>query len=143
MDNCNKIKNTCTDSTFATCIDYENDLGENTNITSDCVTIDDTTKDLYELVDALYDQIDLTGLGADCITYIGSKTLKEVLEKYEEEICELKTRVTELETVAICNMSIESCDLSLGILVDSCGEVPTSLSPLLQAMITQINLNTV
>jgi hypothetical protein len=141
MDNCNKIKNTCTDSTFATCVDYENNLGENTKITVDCVTLDDTTKDIYDLVDDLFELIDLSNLGESCMPYIGIVTIKSVLQRYEQEICDLKDRVEELETTAICDMPIAGCDFQLGPLVDLCNEVPVTFGQLLQVMITQINNN--
>jgi hypothetical protein len=142
MGNCNKIKNTCPDSTFATCVDYENTLGDNTKLNQPCITLDDTTKDLYELVDDLFDKVDLSEVPNDCLSYIGDKDIKKVVQKYEEEICMLKEKVATLESTAICDMSIEPCDLELGSLVDSCGEVPTTLKGLLQTMITQINTNT-
>lgn len=142
MGNCNKIKNTCTDSTFATCVDYENTLGENTKLDQPCITLDDTTKDQYELIDELFETLDLVDVPSGCLTYTGEPDLKKIIEKYEEEICTLKEKVETLETTHICDLPIEACNFSLGGLVDECGDVPTTWGQLIQTLITQVNTNT-
>jgi len=142
MTNCNKIKNTCPDSVMAPCVDYQGALGENTKITSDCVTIADTTEDLYEITDEIISDIDTSELGNECITYPSGLNASKALKTHEEEICELKSQIEVLQTTALCDMSIQGCGLSLGILTDACDEPITTFGQLLQAMIDQINANT-
>lgn len=139
MNNCNKIKKTCTDSTFATCVDYEGDLGQNTKITSDCVTLHQTTEDVYSLIDEILENTDLTGIGEDCLIYAGEKTFKKIINRYEQEICTLKDEVKDLKETDLCNRSITECGLELGALVDLCGYIPATLGELLQVILTKLN----
>lgn len=145
MKNCgNKIKNTCGEKTYATCTYYETLVPEFSSLTGqDCNTIEETTEDTYTLIGEIKDEIDLSGLdGGTCeLVYdldLNDKVVvKNVLKKYEEEICLLKSRVLELETTAICNIDITSCEFTdLG--VDPCGSPITTLGQTLQYILTQI-----
>lgn len=142
MNNCNKIKNTCPDNTYATCVDYQGEIGEKSKITEGCITIHDTTEDIYQLIDQIFESIDMTELGSDCILYGTEKNLKAILKRQEKEICDLKSEVEILKTQKLCDISIEGCNLSLGILTDVCDEPLTTFKSLIQAMINQINTNT-
>lgn len=135
-----KIKKTCTGSkNYATCISYEKGLPPFTKVQGDCATIEETTEDTYELIGELREQTDLSELGENCLTYIKDAEnkirVKEVLLKYEEEICLLKQKITDLETTDICSKSLTSCNLEFGTLVADCGEQITTVGQLFQALI--------
>lgn len=145
MKNCgNKIKNMCGEKTYATCTYYELEVPAFSNlIGQDCITIEETTEDIYEAVGGIKSEIDLSDLGNDCLTYVleedGKKIVKNVLIKYEEEICNLKDKVTQLENEAICNKIITDCVDLTGI-VDACNSPINTLGELLQYLLdnTQI-----
>lgn len=88
-----KTKNTCPDRQYASCTFYETDLPEFSKIEDDCVTLEETTEDLYTLVGEIKDRIDLSELGNECITYIeveGKIFVKNALLAHEQKICELE-----------------------------------------------------
>ena len=139
-----KTKYTCGDTTYATCVKYEKTLPEFTKITDECYTIEETTEDLYEIVGEVISEIDLSALGQCAeIDYLDENTkiiVKNVLLKYEEEICTLKTKVAELESTAICDLPIAGCNFSLGTLADACDNPPQTFGELLQVLINQHNV---
>lgn len=139
MKNCgNKIKNMCGEKTYATCTYYELEVPTfSTLVDQDCNTIEETTADLYEIVGGAKSEIDLSNLGEDCLIYVkeeGRNIVKNVLLKYEEEICTLKGQVSYLENEAICNKSITNC-VDLNGIVDSCNEQISTLGELLQYLV--------
>lgn len=140
---CNKTKHTCGDPNYATCITYEKELPDFTKIEDDCYTIDETTEDQYLILGDIKNEIYLSDLGKKCLSYVLDENdkiiVKNVLLKYEEEICNLKQEVSTLKTTSICNTSIESCNLDFGDLVDGCGEKPKTLKETLQLILNTIN----
>jgi len=141
---CNSIKNRCFSETFATCVRYELDVPTFSNIKDKCKSIEDTTKDLYELVGEVKENIDLSDLGNKCLNYTevgGKKLVRSVLLKYEQEICDLKDKVKNLESgSSICNKSIEGCGINFGTLEDECGNPINTLGEALQAIVDKINI---
>lgn len=136
MKNCgNKVKHTCSEKNYATCIHYEGNVpvfsGLNSLVKSGgCITIEETTEDQYNILEGIKAELDLSALGQDCINYgINPKTVKSVLLKYEQEICDLKQKVQVLETTAICDMNITDCGLTLP--DNPCGGTFSTLGELL------------
>jgi hypothetical protein len=139
MKNCgNKIKNMCGEKTYATCTYYELEVPTfSTLLDQDCITIEETTADLYLAVGEVKSEIDLSSLGDDCLTYVkeeGRNIVKNVLLKYEQEICDLKSKVNYLENEAICDKIITDCVDLTGI-VDACNEQISTLGELLQYLV--------
>src|SRR5690606_13744263 len=117
-----KIKNTCGSSkTYAPCVYYELDLPDFSTIEEDCVTLEDTTSEIYNLIKDIREQLDLSDLGGDCLTYtLDSENrivVKNALLKIEEKYCELEAKVVALENTNICDTPINDC-IDLGTLVD-------------------------
>jgi hypothetical protein len=139
MGNCNKIKNTCPDSIMAPCVDYQGALGKNTKITSDCVTIADTTEDLYEITDEIIEDISVDELGNECIVYPSDLNTAKALKTHEEEICELKAQIEILQSTALCSLPIDGCGLQLGNLTNNCDTPIVTFSDLLQLMLDNLN----
>ncbi len=140
MKNCgNKTKHMCGEKTYATCTYYELDVPTFSSLVDqDCITIEETTEDIYDLIGGIKSEIDLVALGQDCINYgVNPKTIKSVLLKYEEEICDLKSKVEVLETTAICDKIITECVDLTGIL-DQCNSPVNTLGELLQYLLDNI-----
>lgn len=132
MKNCgNKVKHTCSEKNYATCVYYELEVPDFSSLVDqDCITLEETTEDQYNILEGIKSEIDLSALGQDCINYgINPKTVKSVLLKYEQEICDLKDRVNTLETTAICDMNITDCGLTLP--DNPCGGTFSTLGELL------------
>lgn len=131
----NKVKETCGDVIYATCVDYEGTLGDNTKITDSCVTIEETTEDLYAITDEIISNLDTSGLGNLCLTYptTGGNVLpKTVLEVYEEKICEFEQKFTDLNDLE--NLDISSWNVNFGCLEDSCNQPVLTLGGFAQAV---------
>ncbi len=135
---CNsKIKHTCTGNLqYATCVQYELELPEFSEL-GECVSIEETTEELYTLVGGIKDEIDLSDLGEQCLEYTleeGKIIVKNVLLKYEEELCSLRERVLELETRPLCEMPLGDCIDTL-CLVDPCDNPITTWGQLIQILV--------
>lgn len=109
MKKCNKVKNTCASKTFAICTSYEGTINSGSEYTDEsCLSIEETTQDIYNQLE----QLDLSDLGESCLDYVeedGKLLVKNVLLKYEQEICSLKEEVEELKNRPFCNQPITSC----------------------------------
>lgn len=140
--NCdNKIKNTCSEKNYATCIYYEGAIPSYSPlINENCVTTEEVILDLYAENTSLKSNLNLSIIGTDCLQYVlegGQLKVKNVLLKYEEEICVLKEKVRILEEQAICDKDITQC-LDLTGLSDQCTVPITNLGQLLQYLLTNI-----
>ena len=122
---------------FAPCISYETSLPTFSKIT-DCANLDETTTELYNLVGEIRNQTDLTALGTKCLTYVldseGKKIVKNVLLKYEQEICDLKLKVKALEERQLCEIPIRDCLPSLGCLALPCSTSIITLGDWMKAV---------
>lgn len=146
--NNNKLKHNCGIKTPSRCVFYDLDLPEfsKLNILNDCITIEETTEDLYNLTDLVLSSIDTKDLGKQCLTYEVSQNkykpseniifIKDVLLKFEEEICSLKNNnKTEVDIIK---------NLDFKCLQGPCDNNIDSLETLLQVLINEIcNLKSV
>ena len=142
MKNCgNKIKNTCSEKNYATCIYYELEIPTISSLAGEnCVTLEETTEDIYEILQGVLSDISIEALGDDCITYPtvqGQATkIKDVVLKLEEEICNLRAEVDILKTTAICNTDISHCEgLDLSSLDNGCVGGVKTLAQLLDYLL--------
>ncbi len=135
-----KVKETCGENVYATCVDFEGTLGANTKITDSCVTIEETTEDLYQITDEIIDGLDTSGLGTLCLTYPltgGVVLVKSVLETHEAKLCELETSIADLSDLQ--NVDITGwTGLDLSCLNGVCATPPQTLGELLQALTDQV-----
>ena len=93
----------------------------------------------YNILEDIKSEIDLSALGQDCITYgVTPKTVKNVLLRYEQEICDLKDRVNTLETTAICDINITNCGIDLSGINNNCSSQVTTLGELLTYLVDNI-----
>ena len=137
-----KIKNTCGEKLYATCTYYELEVPSFSGlINEECYTLEETTEDLYNLIEEIKEDTELSELGESCLEYVvGSEknTVKKVLLKYEEEICTLKEKVKTLEETAICDKNITEC-VDVSGLEDACSDPILSLGQLLTYLVTKVN----
>lgn len=141
MKNCgNKIKHTCTEKNYATCIYYELEVPTFSSLVGeDCITLEETTEDQYNILSGIKSEINLSALGQDCILYgTKLKTVKNVLLTYEQEICDLKDRINTLETTAICDINITNCGIDLSGINNNCSSQVTTLGELLTYLVDNI-----
>lgn len=141
MKNCNKTKYTCGDSaTFAECTNFEGTPNPQSELVEEnCLSIEDTTQDQYNQLESVWDEIDLSALGNLCLEYIeteeGKIIVKNVLLKFEEEICNLKEKISELESTPLCDRLLDTNCLDLKCLTDACNNTITTYGELFQALI--------
>lgn len=117
---CNKVESTCTTKNYATCIIYESEVNEVSELSDHCaLSIEETTQDIYNQLE----EINLSELGETCLEYIldpnDKITVKNVLLKFEEQICTLKEQVITLQNRQLCDLPIGECLESL-----DCLELP-------------------
>lgn len=134
-NNCQgKIKHTCGSTNYATCIQYEGNKNTDSQYDeNDCLSIEETTQDIYNQLENL----DLSALGELCLSYVqedNKNIVKNVLLKFEEEICTLKEKVEELENRPLCEMPLGAC-VDTKCLVDTCNENISTVGQLLQALV--------
>lgn len=139
-NNCNKIKQTCGATNYATCIEFEGTTNTQSELSEDCsLSLEETTQDIYNQLEA----IDLSELGEKCLEYVktteGKIIVKNVLLKFEEEICDLKEQVEILQNTAICETSITGCDFDFNGLVDDCNNgQPENFKQLIQLILDNL-----
>lgn len=144
-DNCDKeIRYTCGKKVNARCVDYEGDHSECSELNCcDKPTVHDTLEDISNQLTTICQSIDVSALGEDCLNYEGTPvTVKDVLLKLEQEVCDLKDRIQEEENCpTVFQQDISCLNLNYECLSDPCGDPPSNLTELLQSMITQICAN--
>lgn len=138
-----KKKLRCGVKNYATCTYYESEIPSFSPLsTEECITIEETTEDLYNQISDIKEQTDLSALGEQCLTYTASGdvlAVKDILLKYETEICTLKSQVQTLQTTAICDKDITQCGIDLTGVSDICDNPITTLGELLNYLVLQVN----
>ena len=136
-----KVKHTCTGSIqYALCTQYETDLPEFSEL--ECPSIEETTEELYNLVGEIKEQTDLSELGERCLEYLLDENdkivVKNVLLKFEEEICNLKEELELVKNRQICDTPITECLPDLGCLALPCDTSIVTLGDWMLAVQTKI-----
>ena len=133
--NChNKIKHTCSTTNYSTCVHYEGSVNTDSQYDeNDCLSIEETTQDIYNQLENL----DLSALGELCLSYVqedNKNIVKNVLLKFEEEICNLKEELETVKNRPLCEMPLGDC-VDTKCLVDACNENISTVGQLLQALV--------
>lgn len=124
----------------ATCVEYQTELPTFSEI-GECPSLDDTTKELYDLIGEIKTENDLSALGNLCLEYttIGGKNIvKNVLLKFEQKICELEDEIDTLKTTATLDKSLVGSGLDFKCLTTECSDEISTYKELFQSMITKI-----
>lgn len=137
-----KVKHTCTGSIqYALCTLYETDLPTFSEL--ECPSIEETTEELYNLVGEIKEQTDLSELGERCLEYLLDENdkiiVKNVLLKFEEEICNLKEELETVKNRQICDIPITEClPNGFDCLIGDCDNSIVTLKDWMLAMQTKI-----
>ncbi len=102
-----KRKNYCLEKVQAICTQYKGTVSQNSELTDDdCLTIEETTQDIYNIIDIIMNVIDLSDIDYDCLTIEfeddENPTLKEIINKLIKEICLLKENSNNNPSVSPC-----------------------------------------
>ena len=138
-----KPKHTCGDrSSNARCVFYDLNIPSFSKLSdSECVTVEETTSDLYNLVSWLRESINIENLD------IRDLDLQSVLDSYEptkqrylvKDVLEgIISQVDDIKKLAESNDTNSGLELDFKCLVSSCGAPITSLKDLLQALIDEV-----
>ena len=138
-----KPKHTCGDrSSNARCVFYDLNIPPFSKLSdSECVTVEETTSDLYNLVSWLRESINIENLD------IRDLDLQSVLDSYEptkqrylvKDVLEgIISQVDDIKKLAESNDTNSGLELDFKCLGSSCGTPITSLKDLLQALIDEV-----
>lgn len=139
MGKCDKIEDTCGKKHNARCVEYEGTVNSQSELSTDCNSVHNTTEDIYNQLEDIQNSINLEGLGEDCITYVqeGDKlTVAEALLGLESKVCGLVSESTDCNPIFDADITCLNLDLDC-LTTDPCGEPITTFKQLLQAMIIQ------
>lgn len=141
-----KIRSTCGKTVNAKCVDYEGPLRADTTLNEECgcYDLEDVIEDINIGIDDINNEIDVSDITSDCITFEtnedGEIVIEEVVKKTVAKVCEL-SQSFEDEFVADCppvfGKDITCLNLDMKCLADACGAPITNLKDLLQALIDQ------
>lgn len=142
--NCsNKIKHTCGTTNYSTCIHWEGTVNTQSELVDEtCLDQELIDQDQYNQLEDIWNEIDLSELGNQCLEYLTDENdkivVKNVLLKHEEEICILKERVLELENRQLCDFPIAECNIDLDCLSLPCDQSIATVADLFNALITKV-----
>jgi len=132
---CNNKKNRCAGTIIsAICTKYIGNLPSYSELDPDCVSIEETTEELYRNQEEILDSLDLSELGNDCIEYQQQSPklkTKEVLYAFESEICDIKDKLS-VNVFQEMNLDFKS-------LTDPCGNDIANLKTFFQTLIDEID----
>ena len=142
MKNCNRISHTCGERTYLICSEYEGSVNTDSSLIEEsCLNGQEVVQDIYNQLENL----DLSALGELCLEYTqasGKNIVKNVLLKFEEEICNLKEELEIVKNRQICDIPITEClPNGFDCLALPCDTSIANLGQLLDAMITKICQN--
>ena len=137
--NCNKIKHTCSSTNYATCIQTEGEVNTDSELFEvECMNLQENLDDIYNQLENL----DLSALGELCLTYVqedNKNIVKNVLLKFEEEICNLKEELEIVKNRQICDIPITECfPNGFDCLIGDCDNSIVTLKDWMLAMQTRI-----
>lgn len=104
-----KTKSRCGKKQYSACIFYEKDLPDFSEL-QDCVTIEETTEELYNLVGEIKEELDLSTLDNECLTFPSIVNLKSVLQLLITTMCQQKEQIEALQELTT-TMSEQISDL--------------------------------
>lgn len=139
MKNCNKISHTCGERTYLICSEYEGTVNTDSSLIEEsCLNGQEVVQDIYNQLENL----DLSALGELCLSYVqenNKNIVKNVLLKFEEEICNLKEELEIVKNRQICDIPITECfPNGFDCLIGDCDNSIVTLKDWMLAMQTRI-----
>lgn len=142
---CNSINNTCGETHYAACTQYEGALPAFTTLAAaNCYTLEEIIADIYQIETGIKDEIDLTDLLANSITYTlvdGAVIVKNALVKHADMLIAMQAQLDALTNGTDEIFNISGWGLNFDCIADGCANPPVYLKDLIQLMITQICAN--
>jgi len=138
-----KLKYTCGRRENARCVFYEIALPDWSSLLSeDCVTLEETTQELYKELSSMREFFDFDNLVEDCVSYVyedvDNQKLSEVINPITQELCALQDAFQSQGENSICNVSISDCNIDTACLDDECATGLNTIGDLLQALIDKV-----
>lgn len=100
--NCGRydITDSCGDRYYATCTFYQTELPEWSSLsTQNCVTLEETTEELYEEITDIKDELDNSELTGGCINFLSEDPKqKDVNIAFQEKICEISEQLNKISS---------------------------------------------
>ena len=89
-----KITNMCGQTIqYASCVRYEGTVPQFSNLDSTCNSLEEVSQDTYTILGGIKNEIEMT-VSNSCITYTEPKTVNSVILQMNQELCDLKNRMT-------------------------------------------------
>jgi polyhydroxyalkanoate synthesis regulator phasin len=94
-----KIKNNCR-KVNSSCVSYENEVPEFSDLYEEgCLSIEETTEDLYNLIGDIKEELDFESLRNGCITYPSDELkILDVLTAMQDFICSQQETINSQQT---------------------------------------------
>lgn len=140
----NERKHYCLEKVQAICTQYKGTVAECSSLDSDdCLTIEETTQDIYDIIDVIKNVIDLSDIDYDCITIEfeddENPTIKEIIQKLIEEICLLKNDQSSNPSTNPCEIDLSECNINTDCLDnDPCTNGLSTLPEILNSIIAKL-----
>jgi hypothetical protein len=140
---CGKQSLECGDKVYAPCVYVEIDFPLFSEYNEEeCVTLDEVLIELYEEVEQIKEDIDIIGFQS-CLNYGSTeKTIPNITQKHEDEICTIKTDIENLQDACtFLDMDISGCGIDVSCLQDDVCNNPiivTTVGALFQTLIDKI-----
>jgi hypothetical protein len=142
---CNSINNTCGETHYAACTQYEGALPVFTTLAeANCYTLEEVIADIYLIETAIKDEIDLSALLGNGITYTlvsGEVIAKNALEAHADLLVTMQAQLTGLVEGTDELFNITDWALNLGCIADICNNPPTTLVEYLQLLNDAVCIN--
>lgn len=134
------ISNKCGETIFASCVDYEGNLGANTKITEPCVNQQMVNEDLYSITDDVITAQDVSAIASTAITIPANATIAQIVALLVAKVDEFETEITALQNIDYGAIDITGFGLTIpACIADSCANPPTTLAEWMQVMMDQRN----
>lgn len=111
-----KIKYTCAGGkTFAACCETQVAIPEFSNLQEGCLSVEDVLADTYQILENIIEDIDISSVMNDCITFTEPKKISSIIEQMYSKICDLVTENNEQSalieelTTRITNVENNNC----------------------------------
>lgn len=136
-----KISNRCGSKTPSGCVSYELEVPEFSSLDNeDCLSVEDTTKDIYEILGQIKEQISIEDVNlSECLAIEAedkesfSALLNKIIAAVEAVKCPEEPKVIGSD------INLEAIGVEIDCLVDKCSEEPiTKLSQLLTTIVARL-----
>ena len=135
METCNNRKYSCGDKISSICTIYDGGLPIWSEFNDElCVTIEETTEEIYNQVSEIKENLDTSNLGRACLQYPNNENIKQKDANlvFEKNICDL------LEIVKDNTNSVLACELNYEGLVEECDDIPKNFCQFAQFILDEL-----